>query len=171
MWCCCKGSGIGLAEADNTGTNHDFMDAQAAVRRIASEEHGLRQQYALQARTHIAMRCKARPGIIIETRWCPAHKGVTGNEKADEWAKIAAEEPNARGVGWLSCSGRSKAREMPHPRSLGHLKREISEKKWVEARQWPEGRTSKIKHRMPKARGRTARMPGALRGSPHGSTS
>jgi Zn finger protein HypA/HybF involved in hydrogenase expression len=25
---------------------------------------------------------------------------------------------------------------MPLPRSLAHLKREISEKKWVEARQW-----------------------------------
>ena len=29
---------------------------------------------------------------------CPAHKGVAGNEKADEWARIAAEEPDTRGV-------------------------------------------------------------------------
>ena len=27
----------------------------------------------------------------------PAHKGVAGNEKADEWAKIVAEEPDTRG--------------------------------------------------------------------------
>ena len=32
---------------------------------------------------------RARLGIIIEIRWRPAHKGIAGNEKADEWAKIA----------------------------------------------------------------------------------
>jgi len=74
-----------------------FADAQAAIRRIAYEEPGLGQQYALQARKHIATLRKARPGVIIEIQWCPAHKGVAGNEKADEWAKIAAEEPDARG--------------------------------------------------------------------------
>ena len=103
-----------------------FTDAQAAIRRMASEEPGP---------GHIATLRKARPGIIIEIRWCPAHKGVAGNEKADEWAKIAAEEPDARGVEWLSYSDRNEARAMPLPRSLAHLKREISEKKWAEARQ------------------------------------
>jgi len=38
---------------------------------------------------------------------------------------------------------------MPLPRPLAHLKREISEKKWVEAWQWTGSRTSKKKHRMP----------------------
>jgi len=37
------------------------------------------------------------------------------------------------------------------PRSLAHLKREISEKKWADARQWAGGRTSKTKYRMPKS--------------------
>ena len=37
------------------------------------------------------------------------------------------------------------------PRSLANLKREISEKKWVEARQWAGGRISKMKYRMPKS--------------------
>jgi len=45
-------------------------------------------EYALQARKHIATLRKARAGIAIEIRWCPAHKEVTGNEKADEWAKM-----------------------------------------------------------------------------------
>jgi len=39
---------------------------------------------------------------------------------------------------------------MPLPRSLANLKREISENKWAEARQWAGGRTSKKKYRMPK---------------------
>ena len=85
---------------------------------------------------------KARPGIIIEIRWCPAHKGVAGNEiKADAWAKLAAEEPDARGVERLSYLDRAEARTMTLPRSLANLKREISEKKWVEARQWAGGRS------------------------------
>jgi len=54
------------------------------------------------------------------------HKSVPGNEKADEWAKLAAEEPDARGVEWLGYSDRTEARAMPLPRSLAHLKREIS---------------------------------------------
>ena len=57
---------------------------------------------------------------------CLAHKGIAGNEKADQWAKTAAEKPRTRGVEHL----------VPLPRSLANLKREISEKKWAEARQW-----------------------------------
>jgi len=71
---------------------------------MASEEPGPGQKDALQARKHIATLRRVRPGIVIEVRWCPAHKGVAGNEKADEWAKFAAEEPDARGVEWLEYS-------------------------------------------------------------------
>jgi len=42
------------------------------------------------------------PGIIIEIRWCPARTGVEGNEKADDRAKVAAEEPDTRGEEWLN---------------------------------------------------------------------
>jgi ribonuclease HI len=113
-----------------------FTDAQAAIRRMASEEPGPGQKYAILARKHIAALRSARPDITIEIRWCPAHKGVPGNEKADEWAKLAAANPDARGV-------------EPLPRSLAHLKREISEKKWTEARQWTGSRINKAKYRMP----------------------
>jgi len=44
---------------------------------------------------------QARPGIIIAIWWCPAHKGVPGDEKADEVAKLAAGEPDAHWVEWL----------------------------------------------------------------------
>jgi len=95
-----------------------LTDAQAAIRRMASEEPGPGQQYAIQARKHIAVLRRARPGVTIEIWWCPAHKCIACNEKADEWAKIAAEKPGTRGV------------ENPGalPRSLVSLKREISEK-------------------------------------------
>jgi len=43
-----------------------FTDAQAAIRRMALEEPGPGQQYALQARKRIAALRRARPGIIIE---------------------------------------------------------------------------------------------------------
>jgi len=126
-----------------------FSDAQAAIRRMASDEPGPGQHYALQARKHIATLRKARSGIVIEIRWCLAHKGVVGNGRADGWAKTAAEEPDTHGVEWLNYSDRTEVRKMPLPRSLANLKREISEKKWVEARQWAGGRTSKKKHRPP----------------------
>jgi len=75
-----------------------FTDAQAAIRRMTSEEPGPGQQYAIEARRQVAALKRARPGIRIEIRWCPAHKGVPGNEKADAWAKLAAEEPDTHGV-------------------------------------------------------------------------
>jgi len=107
-----------------------FTDAQAAIRRMASEEPGPGQQYALQARKHVATLRKP-PGIIIEIRWYPAHKGVGGNEKADEWAKVAAEEPDARGVEWLSYSDRNGARAI---RSQGLLR--ISSGRSLRKRRW-----------------------------------
>jgi len=120
---------------------------------MASDKPGPGQQYAIQARKHIAALRRARPGIIIEIRWCPAHKGIAGNEKADEWAKIAAEEPDSHGVEWpnFGYGDRSEVRAMPLPRSLANLKREISKKKLAEARQWAGGRTSKKKCKMPES--------------------
>jgi len=55
---------------------------------------------------------------------------------------------------------------MPLPRSLANLNQDISEKKWVEARRWAGGRTSKKKYKI-----RTARSLRAPRGSPQGTTS
>ena len=60
-----------------------------------------------------------------------------------------AEEPDARGAEWLGYSHRAEAPAMPLHRSLARLKREISEKKWAEARQWAGGRASRKKYKMP----------------------
>jgi len=84
-------------------------------------------------------------------RWCPAHKGIASNGKADEWAAIAAEEPDGGGVEWLSYTVRAEARAMPLPTSLANIKREISEKMWEETHQFAAGQISKRKYRIPKS--------------------
>jgi len=61
-----------------------IADAQAAMRRMASDEPGPGRRYALQLGKHISILRRARLDIVIEIRWCPSHKGVAGNEKADE---------------------------------------------------------------------------------------
>jgi len=101
-----------------------FTDTQAAIKRMSSDELGPGQKYALEVRQHIAELQRKAPGITIEIRWCLAHKRVEGNEQADKWAKLAAEEPDTLGVEWP---------DEAHPRSLANIRREISEKKWAEA--------------------------------------
>jgi hypothetical protein len=116
---------------------------------MESEEPGPGRKYTIQARNWIKVLQEARPEVEIEIRWCPAHEGIAGNEKADEWAKLAAEEPDAHGVEWLSQTDWYGKRPMPPPRSLANLKREISEMKWSEARQWAEKRITTRKYRLP----------------------
>jgi len=128
-----------------------FTDTKAAIRRMASDRPGPGQKYALEARRHIAALRRAAPGIAIEIRWCPAHEGVEGNEKADEWAKLVADEPDTPGVEGWTYSDRLEERATPLPRSLANIKQEIAEKKWVEARKWAGGQTSKKKYKMPKS--------------------
>jgi len=74
---------------------------------------------------------------------------VAGNEKADEWAKLAGEEPDAHGVEWLSHADRYGRRPMPPPTSRANIRREISETKWAEAREWAEGRITARKYSLP----------------------
>jgi len=95
-----------LARALQTAASRDdpigAVTISSAIARMTSDEPGPGQQYALETRRHItALRAK-EPNIQIEIRWCPSHQGIEGNETADEWAKLAADEPNAHGVEWLS---------------------------------------------------------------------
>jgi len=131
-----------------------FTDAQATIQRMASDEPGPGQKYALEASRHIASIRRVVPDTITEIMWCPAHEGVEGNEKADEWVKLTADKPDARGVEgleWMTYSDRPEERSMPLPRSLAKIKRKIAEKKWAEARAWAGGRTSKKKYKMPES--------------------
>jgi len=78
-----------------------FTDAQAAITRMTHNEPGPGQTCALQVRKAIAALREREAAIEIEIRWCPAHKGIPGNEIADGWAKQAASEPDDHGVEWL----------------------------------------------------------------------
>jgi len=95
---------------------------------MPSEDPGPGQMNAIQARKHITTLRKARPDIVIGIRWRPTQRGVPGNEKADEWARLAAEETGACEVGWMRFSDRCSRRQMPYPGPL-HASREISEAK------------------------------------------
>jgi len=75
-----------------------FTDAQAAITRMTREEPGPGHTYALQARKAIAALREREPSVEIEIRWCPAHKGIPGNEVAGGWAKQATSGQDDRGV-------------------------------------------------------------------------
>ena len=111
-----------------------FTDARAAMGRIVAEAPWPGQKYAVMARKWLATLKEIRPQIRKEIRWCAAHERVEDNEKANEWAKQAAEEPDARGVEWLRYGDRYGALRMPPRRSLANLKRPIAPKKRAEAR-------------------------------------
>jgi len=74
--------------------------------------------------------------IAIEIRWCSAHEVVEGNEKSNEWAKLAAGELDTPGVEGWTYSDWLEECATPLPRSLTNIKQEIVEKKWVEAWKW-----------------------------------
>jgi hypothetical protein len=145
-------AGFGTKKEPCPGTRHDFY-RRPDGHQVDCDDLSPGQKYALKAQQHIAVLRRAVPGIIIEVRWYPAHEGVEGNEQADKWAKLVAEEPDARGeegLEWMTYSDQPEEQSMPLPRSLANIRREITEKKWAEAQKWVGGRTSKKKYKMSK---------------------
>jgi ribonuclease HI len=62
---------------------------------MSSDDPGLTRIYAIYARKHLAALRRTEPGIHVEIRCCPSHKGIEGNEMADRGAKMATEDPKA----------------------------------------------------------------------------
>ena len=66
-----------------------FVDSTSAVDRIRTDAIGPGQSFGIVA-IEGCSRVMSRDNEIT-VRWVPAHHGVPGNEKADEYAKAAAE--------------------------------------------------------------------------------
>jgi len=115
------------AKRHKLGRVRIFTDAQAALKRMTHDEPGPGQTCAQQARQAIAALRKREPAVEIEIRWCPAHKGIPGNEIAVGWAKQAASEPDDQGVEWLKHADNNGRRALP-PTSVAHLRRRTSER-------------------------------------------
>jgi len=64
---------------------------------MTPDELGPGQIYALPTRMAMAALNWRAPSVEIEICWCPAHKGIPGNEVADGLAKQAASEPDDHG--------------------------------------------------------------------------
>jgi len=88
-----------------------LTDCQAAIGRMASDEPGPGQKYALEARQHIATLRAKEPSV---RRWCPSHQGIESNEVTDEWAKLAADEPDTHGVEMAGRHGLGKEKAGMH---------------------------------------------------------
>jgi hypothetical protein len=79
---------------------------------------------------------------------------VPGNEKADEWATLAADELDAPGVEHLRPGqyGEQPGQRRQPSRSLAHLKRSATEAKWREAKAWAESKVTGKKYRYSRLR-------------------
>jgi len=123
----------GLAGQQQPGaTPSEQSPSSRTRRRKTSDDPGPGQKYAIMARKHIAALRAKEPGVCIEIRWSPSCQGIEGNENADEWAKQAADEPDAHGVVWLDFKdphGIVRKRRFPLPMPLANFKRNFSELK------------------------------------------
>jgi len=141
---------VAATRTHTVGTITIFTDAQAAIWRMTSDDPGPGQHYALEARKHIATLRTKEPNVKIDIRWCPSHQGIEGNEIADEWAKLAADEPDAHGVEWFSTTnpdGLTSDRKFSLPRSLANVKRGFSEQKRIDTLSWATKQLARTKNR------------------------
>jgi ribonuclease HI len=105
-----------------------FTDAQAALKRIRNDDPGPGQWLARRIlRTERQLR---QAGWTTEFRWIPGHRGIEGNEVADQLAKEGA--------------GASGAEHLPQEEesitTLAHVARGVTEKKWHEHLAWVKER-------------------------------
>ena len=116
-----------------------FMDSQATLRRIQSDEPGPGQVLALRTMNWESE--LTEKNIRVEYRWVvPAHKGVEGNEEADLQATKAA---------YKHCGSYTKTQNpLRHLNyvSFAHISRRLTETKWEESKEEIKELGKKSKH-------------------------
>ena len=151
-----------------------FTDAQAAIWGITSDDPDQdRSKPSQSGSTSLSSAARNLEYRLRSGTWCPSHCEIEGNEKADEWAKLAADEPDSYGEVWFSYKDRYGSKRMP-PHSRVHLKSEFSEAKWTDARRWTKPSSSGPRTAStgpPTSSSRTRLWLEPTRGSPRGFTS
>jgi len=115
-----------------------FTDSQATLRRIQSDEPRPEQVLALRMMNWVD--ALARRNIQVEYRWVPAHKGIEGNEEADQQATKAANK---------HCGSYT---ETQNPLlfldyvSFSHISRRLTEVEWEEHKKEIKELGKKSKH-------------------------
>jgi len=101
-------------------------DSQATLRRIQSDKPGPGQVLAL--RTMNWTDALARKNIQVEYRWVPAHKGIEGNEEADQHTTKTA---------YKHCGSYTETQDpltFSDYVSFAHVSRRFTEVKWEESK-------------------------------------
>jgi ribonuclease HI len=115
-----------------------FMDSQSTLQRIQSDQPGPGQVLALRT-----MRWESellRKNIRVEYRWVPAHKGMEGNQQADQQAIKSAY------------THREQYTETQNPLPylnyifFAHVSRRLTETKWEESKEEIIQMGNKSKH-------------------------
>ena len=121
-----------------------FVGSTSAIDRIMTGNIGPGQRFGVAA-IEGCVRVMARNNEVT-TRWVPAHHGVTGNERADEHAKVAAEgdRPDS-----------AVPDELRRETSLSHITRVATEARARRMKQWISERLGdpRRKHRPPPGKG------------------
>jgi len=115
-----------------------FTDSQATLGRIQSDEPGPGQVLALW--TMNWGDALARKNIQVEYQWVPAHKGIEGNEEADQ---------QATKVAYKHCGSYTET-QYPLPSldymSFSHVSWKLSKLKWEESKKEIEEMGMKSRH-------------------------
>ena len=134
-----------------------FGDSTAAIDRIRSDSIGPGQHLAV-ASIEVCTRILARDNEV-SIHWNPAHHGVLGNEKADEYTKVAVRGESQRGAAHMVPD------QYRWETSLSHMSR-VATKAWSRAAtRWMADRFGDLRRRYqpPSGRGLRRRL---LRGVP-----